>query len=318
MKLNFIALSSIFFAAMCASCSAVYEALDPCPQGANVRLTFCNNLSGDDKFDEQVHCAKVLLYDEAGEFVSAHDLNGSTTSVALEPGKYHAIAYGGMSCEESDFEFSHDLNAPHNYNDLQSWLKGTRAPESTKKLHDHFHGMGDFTISEDDMDFISTSIDLTKNTNSFRIELVYSDGSPIKASAFDYTITADNAVADHKNSVVEQGEEVTYRPHAEGETEEANGINVAWADLSVAHLMGNSKARLSVTNSAKESVVNLKLIEYLDKIRQLDAGNIGLQSYLDRQDSWTLRFTLDPEKDLLISLTIKINNWSVIINDFDL
>lgn len=318
MKLNFIALSSFFFAALCSSCSAVYEDLDPCPQGANVRLTFCNNLSGDDKYDEQVHCAKVLLYDEAGEFVSAHEFTGPTLSLALEPGKYHAVAYGGMSCEESDFEFSHDLNVPHNYNDLQSWLKGTRAPESTKKLHDHFHGMGDFTISDDDKEFISTSIDLTKNTNSFRIELVYSDGSPIKASDFNYTITADNSVADHKNSVVEQGTEVTYRPHAEGETTDASGVNVAWADLSVAHLMGDSKARLSVTNSMKETVVNLPLIEYLDKIRQHDAGNLGLQSYLDKQDSWTLRFTLDRESDLLISLTVKINDWNVIINSWDL
>lgn len=328
MKLKTIILPLITGACL-ASCSAVYEDLDPCPQGANVTLTFYNNVSNTDRFASDVHCAKLLVYNDKGNFVGEYEYNSTNTiSVELRAGNYHAIAYGGMSCDLADFDFANSLNDPHHYTDVVTYLLGTRS-ESAKNLHPHFHGSGDFTITDDALSFVNTTIDLTKNTNDIHVVLKYSDGSPIDARDFDISISADNAATDHANAILPSGAPVTYRPHTYDATRAVSlsgnsdatraDANTSSASLSLAKLEPSLAARLTVvSNATGEKPVDIDLIDHLDKIRELDMPGASLRDYLERQDSWTLEFTLDPATDLIFGLTIKINSWTIVLNRFEL
>ncbi|MDE5552392.1 MAG: FimB/Mfa2 family fimbrial subunit, partial [Muribaculaceae bacterium] len=160
MKLNSYILTLLGAAAL-TSCSAVYEDLEPCPTGADVRLTYCNNMQATDLYDTHVHCAKLLLYNAEGKFVSEYDYTAAPTlSLDLPVGHYYAIAYGGMTCEDASYQFGSNLEQNHHYTTLETYLKGSRAVIADK-LHTHFHGFGEFTISDTDLAHISTTIDLT-------------------------------------------------------------------------------------------------------------------------------------------------------------
>ncbi|MDE5888337.1 MAG: FimB/Mfa2 family fimbrial subunit [Muribaculaceae bacterium] len=323
MKLHKIIIPAIALV-MLSSCSMLHDDLEPCRQKVNINLCYTKNMQSIDQFNDKVHCAKVLLYDSDGNFYGQYDYdNVGKLSVVLPPGNYHTIAYGGMACDESDFDFNISLNDAHHYSSLETYIKGTRATESSKDLHDHFHAVGDFTVRAVDTGEVNTTLDLTKNTNRFRVELMYEDGSKISASNFNCYITADNAVTDHSNAVVAQGEDITYRPYQTGAgqtDEDADGHKawMAWADITTGRLTEDSAIGLHVDRAAYPDVfIDIPLIEYLEHVRQKELGNMSLQEYLDRQDHWTLTFTIQPDIDQFTIVSLKINNWNMVLNDYD-
>ncbi|MDE5773519.1 MAG: FimB/Mfa2 family fimbrial subunit [Muribaculaceae bacterium] len=298
------------------SCSAVYEDLDPCPTGADVRLTYNNNMQGSDLFDQAVHCAKLLLYDQDGNFIGEYDYNGGNTmGLDLPVGSYHAIAYGGMTCEDAAYSFTNALETGHHYSTIATYLNGTRA-EVSDQLHHHFHGMADFTITEEDLTHIATSIDLTKNTNAIHLVLKYADNSPIRANYFTYTITADNALLDHANNIVKQNDAVVYHPYGFDTTRAEE--NIVKANFAVGRLQSDIDTHLTVKTRYGDTVLDLDLMKYLAQVKELELKDASLDEYLDRQDEWTLEFTLQPEDDKIAGLTFKINDWEIIINNFNL
>lgn len=315
MKLNSYILTLLGAAAL-TSCSAVYEDLEPCPTGADVRLTYCNNMQGSDLFDSHVHCAKLLLYNGEGNFIGEYDYDGGPTmGLDLPVGHYYAIAYGGMSCEDAAYLFSNPLEENHHYTTVETYLRGTRS-ELADNLHSHFHGRGEFTVSDEDLTHIATTIDLTKNTNNFHVVLRYSDGTPISASDFDCYITADNSVLDHANNIVAQGTPLTYKPYSYDST---RADNILRANFTVGRLQNGCDATLRVipANSSMQGIT-LDLLKYLDQIKGNDLPGASLDDYLDRQDDWTIEFILNRESDKLFGLTFKINDWTLVINKFDL
>ncbi|MDE6559336.1 MAG: FimB/Mfa2 family fimbrial subunit [Muribaculaceae bacterium] len=320
MKLTDIFLSAIAAVAL-TSCSAVYDDLDPCPQGVDMTLTFTRNMNWEDQYDTRVHCAKIRLYDQKGNFFGEYDVDGNMANLELPVGKYHAIVYGGMSCENASFDFSHSAADAHHYSALETFIKGTRSPESTLQLHSQFHGTGDFEVKWDDLRHREHTIDLTHNVNNFKILLSYSDASEIKPEEYEVTITADNAVTDHSNNVVKQGEDVTYHPYAEGEIADGKKVDGtpapnAYLDLSIGRLTTDSNATLHVVRKEDgASMLEIRLVDVLEEIMGKDSKATSLQDYLDRQDAWTLEFTIDPKPSFT---TIKVNDWLVVINKWDL
>lgn len=323
---------SIVAVAALSSCSAIYEDLEPCPKGADISLSFSNNMEGVDTYSKHVHCAKLLLYDADGNFYADYDAEDGQKLVDLPAGKYQILAYGGMGCQDASYGFGQEIPEPHHISRMHTFLKATRAVgESSDKLHGQYHGLGEFEVKEDDLERVPVTVDLTRNTNTFRILLSYVDGSPIKASDFKFYITADNAVSDHENNIVRQGDDVVYRSYKDGETATGMILNgqpeyMAWAEISIGRLTENSNATLHIdqANDGQESVVDLPLVQYLRWIREYDLSDANLDTYidmgtyLDLQDSWTLTFMLDPNTKKIAGLTIKINKWEVILNQMDL
>lgn len=307
----------LFPAVAFASCSAVYEDLDPCPQGADVSLTFTRNMENKDLYDSQVDCAKLLLFDKNDDFYGEYEYTeGRTLRLDLPVGDYKAIVYGGMSCDNTSFLFTTTPGPGLKYHEVETYLRGTRAAESAADLHDHFHGLGAFSVEEDDMTHRPVTVDLTRNTNRFNISLSYSDNSAISASEYSFELTADNSVSNHENSVKPQGAHVTYRPHGV----DTDGKTLT-AHLSTPRLTDDLASRLIVRRAGQtDPVVNISLIQYIEKMFKDALPGASLQEYLDREDTWNFEFKLEPdaEDEMHISLTFKINDWTVIINSFDL
>lgn len=321
MKLKNLILPAISMALL-GSCSMFHDDLPQCRQKVTVRLNYTRNVDGTDKFDEQVHCAKVLLYDGDGVFIDQYDYDSTEgLSVTLPAGNYHAVAYGGMGCDRADFLFSNPLEEGHNYTSLETYLSGTRAAESAKDLHDHFHAMGDFMVKNTDVGEVSATFDMTKNTNRFRVEISYNDGMPVGTGDFSCVMTADNGVTDHKNDIVAQGEAITYRAHSEGTgtTENASGDMVPgiWEEFTTGRLTNDMDVHLRIVPSWGSNTIDLPLIDYLDEIRRKDLGDMSLQDYLDRQDRWTIKITVEPNNHLAVVVSVKINDWKVVVNGYD-
>lgn len=310
------------------SCDAIYEDLDPCPRGADLKLTYTRNVVGADAFDQSVHCANVHIYDGEGHLVSSHSMNGATASLPLPPGRYHAVAYGGMDCEEASFAFNDLFSDPaHLYTGLTtSLLPATRDGEalvSSAQLHPHFHAAADFEISAEDMSYRPVVMDLTKNTNNVRVVLQHSDGSSVDPEKFSFAITADNSTMAHDNSLVAQGSDVTYRPWIQssmvaGLMTDGTPVTCAFAEMATARFTPDLKAVLTVTRkSDNTAIIRLPLVNYFDMIKSYEMKDVSLADYLDCQDMWSLVFILDPKTESWAQLGFIINDWSVEYNDFD-
>ena len=316
MKLKSIILPSLALAAAMTSCDAVYEDLNPCPQGADFVLQFTHNMTGEDRFSADVHCPVLFLYDSEGNFVDRYNFDDDgKLSLELEEGDYHAISFGGMDCPEADFVFNQDFLTSHHYTELETYIRGTRGGESSKRLHAQHHAMEDFTVIATPEGHTKVTLDFIRNTNLIKAELAYSDGSAISPSTFNYTITADNAATDHANKVVASGEHTVYRPHdtgtdPQGMTIDVANIPTAWAEMTIGRLEEDMTATLLVTRAATgEQVAKIDLVKYFEKIMGNELSGVTLQEYLDRQSEWTISFTLDPETEKLAGLQFKINGW---------
>ena len=52
------------------SCGMIYDDLEPCPEGVNLRFIYDYNMEFANAFPAKVHCLTVFVYDEAGKYVT--------------------------------------------------------------------------------------------------------------------------------------------------------------------------------------------------------------------------------------------------------
>ncbi|MDE7181359.1 MAG: FimB/Mfa2 family fimbrial subunit [Muribaculaceae bacterium] len=314
MKLKSIILPSIALSLGLASCSAIYDDLDPCPQGIDISLAFTNNMEGVDRLSSDVHCSNIFIYDGDGNLYGHYDIDDSNhIDLELPAGNYRAVAFGGMRCDEASYDFNTTPGDFHHYSDLLAFLKGTRASEVSARLHDQFHVAGDFTVDADDLNHRSMTLDYIRNTNTVRTILDYSDKSAIRPSDFIVTLTADNYVTDHKNDVVPQGEALTYRPCADGTTAAtADSPAQAWMEISTGRLTPSTDARLTISSvSSGKQLFKINLVEYIAKIQEKEMPGVSLAEYLNRQNNWEVKLTVDRDADGIFGLVFYINGWII-------
>ena len=86
-----------------ASCDVVFDDLEPCRTGAEMRFIFEFNLENSNSFHSNVDCLSVYIYDSDGKYVTS--LKETSERLADEnwrlpvehpEGNYKAEAYGGM------------------------------------------------------------------------------------------------------------------------------------------------------------------------------------------------------------------------------
>lgn len=324
MKLKSLILPTLAIALLGSSCSMFHDDLEPCKQKVNIDLSFTHNMQGIDKYDSEVHCAQVLLYDGEGNLYGQYPYDPTgKLSLMLPPGDYHAIAYGGASCADTDVDFNVSLDSKHHYTSLETSVKGSRAAEVAKDLHSHFHAMGDFSVQGLDYGEVNHSMDLVKNTNRIDVELRYTDGRKISGSNFKVYLTADNAVTDHANNIVSLGEDVIYRPFDIGSRQsdtEINGVK-PWLSvfkLSTNRLVPEVDMKVHIERAAWPEVFEvIDLNKYLEQLHKKELGNYAYADYLDRQDYYLIEAEIEPDVDKLTIVSLKINNWTMVLNNFD-
>ena len=88
----------------------IYDDLDECRVGAELRFIFDHNMEFANAFPSQVDCLTLYVYDKQGNYVETRT---ETTDVLadeewrmiidLPAGDYHMIAYGGTACDQASY-----------------------------------------------------------------------------------------------------------------------------------------------------------------------------------------------------------------------
>lgn len=311
------------------SCGSVFDDLDPCRGGLAMRFVYDYNLESANAFPAQVDCITLHIYDDSGRYMTTVTETSSVLAdenwrmnVDLDPGTYHAVAYGGIACDQASFGHANVPAEEKHYSTISMQLlpgmAGTR-------LHDHFHGAVDFTVSADALDYTEVTMRMTKTTNHLRIILQQLDGKPVDGNDFEFYITDDNTVLDHTNRPV-AGYGTTYKawrtgqldsaPEADAESRDYTGdlAPVGYADLSTSRLHLSTSPQLVIySKEHNQNIVELPLNTYLTMANDGVEG-WGDQEYLDRCSRWNLTFFLD-RNNLWADTRIIINGWTVRIND---
>ena len=317
------------------SCGSVFDDLDPCPRGISLRFVYDYNMEKANAFPSQVGCLTLHIYDADGNFVATHTETtdalsdeGYRMTIDLPAGDYHAVAYGGIECQDASFAHNVPPVSGTRYTDIAMAIKpahiGTR-------LHDLFHGAIDFTV-EEGLDYSQATVRMMKDTNHFRIMLQHMSYDPVDGKDFEFKIVDDNTLFAHDNSLLDNGE-TTYTAWTVGQVStghvpaEIQGnkahaadnpveVKVGYAELSTSrlHLMRNPRL-IIYSHEKQRNIVELPLNNYLT-LSKSDADDMGDQEYLDRQSRWNMLFFLDRDH-LWLKTNIVVNDWRVRINDID-
>lgn len=318
------------------SCGSVFDDLEPCPSGVTMRFVYDYNLESAQAFHKQVDCLTLHLYNADGKYVTTvTETSGKLAdegwrmTLDLAPGTYHAIAYGGLACDKASFAHAAVPAEGADYRSIAMCLKDDHIG---RRLHDHFHGALDFTVSASATDYRQVTMSMTKTTNHFRILLHNLSRQPVDGKDFEFIITDDNTRLDHNNRPV-RGHKVSYPAWDSGKVLLSESGNVpvgkaaaaaaedtdpslAFGELSTSRLTRNSGARLIINKKDDgREVLNIPLNQIL-LASMSSADPWGEQEYLDRGSRWNLTFFLD-EGDNWLRTEVIVNGWAVRIRDID-
>ena len=304
----------------------IYESLPPCPRGVKVQFVYDYNMEFADAFRSQVDCLTLLVYDNNERLVTIVNEEGEPLKkmgynipIDLEHGKYHLVAFGGLTCEKRSFEPLSHLEVGSSLSELKVALKQTNAT-SANLLHPFFHAAADVIV--DGEMYKDVTLHFVKNTNNIRILLQQTNGTFVDANDFDFCIQDDNSLFDADNQLIPNGG-ITYLPWSKGnatadKTKENTDIHAAYAEFSTSRLSADINNRLQVKLKKDGStIIDLPLNDILLMLKSDQYGQMKAQEFLDRENNWSLVFFLS-DGGLWITTHIIVNGWTVRLNDTEL
>lgn len=314
------------------SCDAIYDDLEPCPEGVALRFVFDYNMEFANAFPSQVDCLTLLVYDGDGRYLESFvqtsdellsDENWRLT-LPLEPGDYIFEAWGGMACQSSSFSFNADPSSMP-LQSLQVALDPSllTSPRGNR-LHPLFFGRLEMTVPAESTDYTEATVEMMKDTNNIRILLNNLNGTEISGDDYEFTITDDNTLLDSRNDIVAQPA-VTYHPWTWGQSEVGEYDNggvatFAYAEIATSRLVTGSKARLQIRYTGSEAdeprvIADIPLIKVLERLRSEEFDRMESQEFLDRQSRWEMVFFI--ADGIWLDAYIYINDYTVRINDIE-
>lgn len=327
-----------------AGCNGILdEEPEPCPVGMEIRFIYDYNLERANAFPAQVECLTLHVYDSDGKYVTTVTETSSALadenyrmSVELPEGDYKLVAYGGMACGNSSFDYLTVPAAGTKVEDIGVRLdpECLEAGNPRGRLHDLFYGTLDVHLTKAPH-LAPIVVKMMKDTNYFRIILQHLTYVPLDGKDYAFEIIDDNTEFDHNNMLVDNGM-VTYTPWetgsitvGTGEIPGGNGnvrsgdnntvteVKIAYADLSVSRLMTMRSPRLVVTYKLTDTkIIDIPLNNYLLALRSNYFDWCGEQEFLDRKSEWQLFFFLDKPNHWNKAF-IRIDDWTVRVNDID-
>lgn len=324
MSMAFIAILMIITQTSCDK--QIYDDLEACPRGVNLRFVYDYNMLYANAFHTQVDCLTLYIYDKEGNFVNSitettevlQDEN-YRMQVDLPKGKYHIVAYGGLACEKASFS----LVTPQSRTSLLSLQVEMehQSYTSAKKLHDMFFGAIDVTVEEEL--YQDYTLHMMRNTNNIRIVLQQLNGKEVSPKDFTVSIMDDNTLLAHDNAIIPT-RNINYFPWAQGQMvagtigENDEMVKVAYFELSTSRLwLGNSPRLIIKNNENGADVVNIPLNQYLLLLKSELYADMERQEFLDREYNWSMVFFLDTKHDW-VRTQIVINDWVVRLNHVDI
>ena len=270
------------------SCDTVWDDDDDCPTEYRVKFEYDYNMLHADAFASQVHSVTLYAFDADGKLVLQQTEQG-------------------------------DALADPNY--TMATLHGEQV-DSVGYLQPLWHGSADTRTTSRAGRAELITVPLVKNTNTLRIILQQIAAGPVDASQFEFTVTDENGLMLHDNSLDPNDGALTYMPYYQAQgsadiegTASEDQLNMAVAELSTGRLMADSDVRLTISNrQTGETVLSIPLIDYLELCKTVANYDMPLQEYLDREDTYTMTFFLDTN-NAWINTQVIINNWIVRYND---
>ncbi len=302
--------------------SCIKESLSPCPRGVSMRFVFDYNMEYADAFQEQIDCLTLYIYDKDGNYVQTITEESDVLKnenyrmvIDLPEGDYRFVAYGGIACEKHSFSPVIEPAKGSKLSDLNV-VMNKEGNTSNVQLHDFFWGTLDVTV-EGEL-YRDITLYLKRNTNNLRIVLQQADSSsdPLDINDFTISITDNNYLFAADNSLITDGERLTYSPWTSGddlvagESGQGTTVSVAYAEFSISRLMTTNEPRLVIySHQQQENVVDIPLIKYLLLLKSEKYSGMGDQEYLDRENLWSIIFLLNDYT--WHDVQIVINDWKV-------
>ena len=275
-----------------------------------------------DAFQEQIDCLTLYIYDKDGNYVQTITEESDVLKnenyrmvIDLPEGDYRFVAYGGIACEKHSFSPVIEPAKGSKLSDLNV-VMNKEGNTSNVQLHDFFWGTLDVTV-EGEL-YRDITLYLKRNTNNLRIVLQQADSSsdPLDINDFTISITDNNYLFSADNSLITDGERLTYSPWTSGddlvagESGQGTTVSVAYAEFSISRLMTTNEPRLVIySHQQQENVVDIPLIKYLLLLKSEKYSGMGDQEYLDRENLWSIIFLLNDYT--WHDVQIVINDWKV-------
>lgn len=321
-------LMAVAGASMFSSCDMVYEDLEECHQGLQLRFVYDYNMEFADAFYSQVDCLTVLLYNEAGEFVTSRTEDSDILSNpsyrmtfdGLPGGRYTVVAYGGMACDKSSFHFLQEPAEGSQLRDNRVEINSDclTSPVGTE-LHPLFYGiLENFDVPADWHRYAEQTVYMKKDTNNLRIVMQQANGEPLDEKTFDFALTDDNLLMNWDNQVI-PASPYTFMPWTRGNVNlgqlpDGRTSTVCFAEFSFPRLVTDNRPHLVINrHSDGRNIVDIDLLPYLMVAKSEHYHDMDPQEFLDRKSEWDLIFLLDRNMQW-VELQIKVNQWTVRIN----
>lgn len=327
-----LALASIAILLLSGCSSWIYEDIDECPSGLNLRFVFNYNLLEADAFSSQVKSVHVWVFDDDGNFVWSGAENGSILaepgyimSTPLEAGTYNLVSWCGLD-DNADFDLQ--TYQPRSREELEVRLKavdnGGQA-ESSSRFKNLFHGVTEFSYAPDPMrpSIKTVTVPLVKDTNTIAVMLSNLDGTAIDSNDFTASITYADSWLAWDNQVETASPTITYKPWSTlyGQTslspidqpQETVRTTLLY-EFSMSRLLASGeKAWLDVVRVADNiPVIHVPIIDYflIEKGNRYD--RYDNQEYLDRRDDYSALFFLDADHNWYMAAGVYINSWAIV------
>ena len=355
MRLNKLGVTREKFAAMvalvmmslaAASCEKVWDGEGDCSRSYQVAFTYTRNMLGTNVFGQRVKSLSLFVFDQDGNLVASKTETGDRLAQdgycmtldenEIGPGVYDLIVWGGLADGDS-FTLAGGDN-PLTKEDLVCRMTRQYDDDgnafSDTELNGLYHGMAngvEFPNVYGKSKVVAT-IDMMKDTNTFRIAIHQKNGRKLEADRFSFRITDRNGLLNYDNALLED-EPVVYREWTKKEgtmTDPEEGsrmdgyatdgsITTVVAELSVARLHETMDPVLLVEYEGRqEPVVNLRLMQLLEMAQGEAWSTMQFQDFLDRQDDYTMFFRVDDDNSWYMQGGIYVNGWRVIFSDYDL
>ncbi len=316
------------------SCNTVWDN-DDCGTEYRVKFKYDYNMLFTDAFPTQVPSVTLYAFDKDGQLVFQQSEEGEALAaddyymtLDVDPGEYRLVAWAGLTDEDNSYDMPELIEGQHTLTDLQCRINryahqahGEQV-DSVGLLAPLWHGVVPAqTVTRGNTYSTATvTVPLVKNTHTLRIILQQMADGQMDASDFEISVTDQNGLMLHDNSLSEEDGTLTYMAYhqIEGSTDvegEADRLNVVVAELTTGRLMADADTRLTIRNRNNGSVIlSIPLIQYLELCRTVANYDMPLQEYLDREDNYAMTFFLD-SNNAWINTQIIINDWIVRYND---
>lgn len=304
-----------------ASCGMIYdEDLPLCRNDVKIKFVYDRNMEFRDAFSKHVNSVDVWAFSRDGSLVWHGAQHGEALAATpfllpadVPPGEYEFVSWCGLY---DNAGYNLHTYTPASKQELFLTLASLNGPDGNvcdSPLPMVFNGgIEGVTVQSAETANIEQTITLSLVQDTKNIKVMLSGPTVEDANNYSAFITAENRRLDYDNL---PSLPVTYTQWSNGTVAERSAQ--VFYNLATSRLMAGSATRLTVTdNNDNRRVIDIPLVDYLLKVKEdyEDYYKVKMdnQEFLDRENNYTLEFTLDDNGSFDFNSIIIINGWVIV------